>query len=856
MKLNFTFLLLLAAHFLAGQTTTNLSATINRYTQWVAYDSCSATLTVVDTVGFRPGAKVLIYHTQGGTINTTNTAQFGTITNIQNAGRYEIGEITTRTVNTLTLKNRLIYPLLDDESAQIISFPEYDNAIVSDTLRPLPWNGITGGVIAFKCTGSLTINAPILADGAGFKGGYSYVAPTNNCSWLLAEAGYLYALGNWRGGVKGEGIVPGQTGQELGRGPRANGGGGGNDHNSGGGGGSNTSNGGQGGNNDEPSTFGCDGQFPGLGAKGIANATGRIFLGGGGGAGHTNNLLTSDGGAGGGIIFIEANNITGNNPKISANGQNGMNSGGDGAGGAGAGGSIWLKTSFLSPNAIVRANGGNGGTSNGQNSNRCFGPGGGGGGGRIITNQISGNLLVQGGTAGTVTASTNSCNGAFNGASNGQDGSVQSFSSIPAGVFPSAAPTVVNQPLSVSVCAGDNAVFSIATNPVNPNGLQWQRLGATDWDNIAGATTNTLTLNNVQANTPTQYRCVVDGGGCFFFSSDIVFLQITPAPVAQFTGVAVTPGTYQFNNQSQNTNGSAFWDFGDGFSSTDAAPVHSYINNGNYTVTLTVWNACDTVTTTQNINLLLPPNAAFSVPDTITKCNVVEVLFVNTTNGAVSYNWTFAGGNPGTSTAFQPSVTYSNSGNYTARLIATNAGGTDTIEQSFYVQILSFPVASFVAIDIPGGTQVQFNFTGSDALFYTWTFGDGSPAVSEESPLHTFPPGDEDYIVRLLVQNECGASILEQPVIVNDESVAVHTPAQIQQVVLFPNPAQNGFWVQSGMPMQKISLVNALGQFQKELMGNGAMLQYVGVEELPAALYWVRVVLEDGTVVVLDMVLR
>jgi hypothetical protein len=97
---------------------------------------------------------------------------------------------------------------------------------------------------------------------------------------------------------------------------------------------------------------------------------------------------------------------------------------------------------------------------------------------------------------------------------------------------------------------------------------------------------------------------------------------------------------------------------------------------------------------------------------------------------------------------------------------------------------------------------------------------------------------------------------LEQPVIVNDESVAVHTPAQIQQVVLFPNPAQNGFWVQSGMPMQKISLVNALGQFQKELMGNGAMLQYVGVEELPAALYWVRVVLEDGTVVVLDMVLR
>jgi PKD repeat protein len=856
MRLKFTFLILLTATFLAGQSATNLSAIINHYTQWVAYDSCSATLTVVDTVGFSPGSKILLHHTQGGTINTTNTAQFGTITNIQNTGRYEIGEIVARTINTLTLKNRLVYPLLDDESAQIVSFPEYGNAIVSDTLRPLPWNGILGGIIAFKCTGSLTINAPILADGAGFRGGYSYVAPTNNCSWLIAETGYLYALGNWRGGVKGEGIVPGQTGQELGRGPRANGGGGGNDHNSGGGGGSNTANGGQGGNNNEPSTFGCDGQYPGLGAKAISNSTGRFFLGGGGGAGHTNNLLTSDGGAGGGIVFIEANNIAGNNPKISANGQNGMNSGGDGAGGGGAGGSIWLKTSLLSPNAIVRANGGNGGTATGQNSNRCFGPGGGGGGGRIITNQTSGSLLVQGGVAGTVVASTNSCNGTTNGAVDGQDGSVQSFSAIPTGTFPSSAPSVINEPLSVSVCAGDDAVFSIATNPVNPNGLQWQGLGTTGWDNIAGATTNSLTINNVQANTPTQYRCVVDGGGCFFFSSDIAYLQITPEPVAQFTGVAITPGTYQFSNQSQNTNGSAFWDFGDGFSTTDVSPVHSYLDNGNYTVTLTVWNACDTVSTTQNINLLLPPNAAFIVPDTTTKCNEAEVLFINTTNGAVGYNWTFTGGSPSTSSAFQPSTTYSNSGNYTARLIATNAAGNDTMEQYFYVQILSFPVASFVAIDVPGGTQVQFNFTGSDALYYTWTFGDGTPASSEQSPLHTFPPGDEDYIVRLLVQNECGASILEQPVNVNDESVAVETPAQTQQVVLFPNPAQNGFWVQSGIPMQKITLTNALGQHQKVIVGNGGLLQYFDTIGLPAALYWVKVELLDGTVVVVDMVLR
>ena len=50
------------------------------------------------------------------------------------------------------------------------------------------------------------------------------------------------------------------------------------------------------------------------------------------------------------------------------------------------------------------------------------------------------------------------------------------------------------------------------------------------------------------------------------------------------------PRTYQFTDTSENFPASWSWDFGDGSTSTDQDPSHTYTDDGTYEVTLTVTN--------------------------------------------------------------------------------------------------------------------------------------------------------------------------------------------------------------------------------------------------------------------------
>ena len=67
---------------------------------------------------------------------------------------------------------------------------------------------------------------------------------------------------------------------------------------------------------------------------------------------------------------------------------------------------------------------------------------------------------------------------------------------------------------------------------------------------------------------------------------------VTPLPVAHFIYNNIGPN-YSFVNQSSGSPTSFFWSFGDGQTSTTQHPIHSYTNNGNFLVTLTVTkNGC------------------------------------------------------------------------------------------------------------------------------------------------------------------------------------------------------------------------------------------------------------------------
>src|SRR5690349_7830443 len=85
----FLFILLHAAALHAQ----NISGVVNTYYKVTAINAASSTLTLTSTAGLSPGMKVVIMQMKGATIDITNTATFGNITAINNAGNYEVNTI-------------------------------------------------------------------------------------------------------------------------------------------------------------------------------------------------------------------------------------------------------------------------------------------------------------------------------------------------------------------------------------------------------------------------------------------------------------------------------------------------------------------------------------------------------------------------------------------------------------------------------------------------------------------------------------------------------------------------------------------------------------------------------------------
>ncbi len=111
------------------------------------------------------------------------------------------------------------------------------------------------------------------------------------------------------------------------------------------------------------------------------------------------------------------------------------------------------------------------------------------------------------------------------------------------------------------------------------------------------------------------------------------------------------------------------------------------------------------------------PTASFTSTPTGTACTGQTVQYTSTSTGSPSsYSWTFAGGTPATSTAQNPTVTYSTPGTYNVSLTATNSMGSNTSNQTNYITINQTP-------SITGTTPASRCGTGTVSLAATASTG-------------------------------------------------------------------------------------------------------------------------------------
>jgi PKD repeat protein len=236
-----------------------------------------------------------------------------------------------------------------------------------------------------------------------------------------------------------------------------------------------------------------------------------------------------------------------------------------------------------------------------------------------------------------------------------------------------------------------------------------------------------------------------------------------PPPVADFTGsptAGVVPLDVSFSNQSTGAITSHSWTFGDGATSTDASPSHTYAAAGTYTVALTETGpgGSDTRTRTDYVVVSEPPPVADFTGSPLAGLAPLLVDFTNLSTGAISgHAWSFGDG--GTSSAASPSHTYLAAGTYTVVLTETGPGGTSVRTRTDYVVVDEPPpVADFTASPLAGTAPLAVDFTdlSSGAITsWTWTFGDGEGA-SSASPSHVYAaPGT--YTVELAVSSPGGS---------------------------------------------------------------------------------------------------
>ena len=194
-----------------------------------------------------------------------------------------------------------------------------------------------------------------------------------------------------------------------------------------------------------------------------------------------------------------------------------------------------------------------------------------------------------------------------------------------------------------------------------------------------------------------------------------------------------------YNASSGSTN--VLWNFGDGSTSTSANPSHTYSSAGTYNVCLYLMDSvnqicdssCQTITVTNSASCY----GSFSYA--VDSLNPYKINFTNTSVGASSAYWWFGGSN--SSTAYNPSFTYSSSGWNWVCLTTYDSSGNlcDSICDSVYVPGTSNQCyGSFtMTVDSVNPLKVYFTNTSVGATSAYWWFG-GNNSSTVFSPTFTF----------------------------------------------------------------------------------------------------------------------
>ena len=273
------------------------------------------------------------------------------------------------------------------------------------------------------------------------------------------------------------------------------------------------------------------------------------------------------------------------------------------------------------------------------------------------------------------------------------------------------------------------------------------------WDFGDGNTSTQQNPQHVYAVQGTYTVCLTTTNMSGSDSACKSVIIVCSAPNVDFT-TSISDKVVDFGDSTASISNVSFvlWDFGDGNTSTQSHPVHTYNSYGLYTVCLTVVNGCQTDSTCKSVNLVCP-KAKPKIQSIVSDRTVVFSDTANHIQPVLSSFWDFGDGN----TSTLPSVqhTYASDGSYTVCLTATNSCGTDSTCK--VVTVSCDAITANFGYEIMNRTlrlydSTNFTFAQQSKL---WDFGDSNTST-QQNPVHNYS-NDSTYKVCLISSTSCAA---------------------------------------------------------------------------------------------------
>ncbi|WP_340113598.1 PKD domain-containing protein [Maribellus mangrovi] len=341
----------------------------------------------------------------------------------------------------------------------------------------------------------------------------------------------------------------------------------------------------------------------------------------------------------------------------------------------------------------------------------------------------------------------------------------------------------ITSPLTNAPVANFTADNSIITEGESVSFTDASTNTPTTWSwTFEGGSPATSTAQNptVTYSTAGTYNVTLTAGNADGSDTKIMtdYIRVNApviAPVANFSAnqSTITAGeSVTFSDLSTNTPTSWSWTFEGGTPSTSTAknPVVKFNTPGTFNVSLTATNSggSDTKTATGFITvdrIPTPPVAAFVADVTNIKEGESVSFTDQSTNTPTTWNWTFTGGSPSTSSAQHPTITYNTAGTYAVTLTAANDDGSDTKTIASYITVAepAPPVVNFTAsqTSVTEGTIINFtDLSTNNPDEWYWEFPGGTPGSSNEQDPTIVYNTAGTYNVTLTATNADGTGTL------------------------------------------------------------------------------------------------